>query len=245
MKTVPYTVCRPVQETGYKNCTYTVCRPGPEDLLPVGPVHGQVPVQQTVMQCQPYTADGPGPAVRLQAGGVHGLPPGPRDGDAGPAATPSSRPVRRTVMRTCTYTVCRPVQRDGHEGVPLHGLPARCRRPAIQTVTETCYQTVTETACREVCETVCVPRTVVKQVSRECGEWVDPADLRPGQDDLRATAAGYQCPRHLLLQAGLVPADGRRERLRARSTSAQVVRKQVPYTDLQAGARTASPSRSP
>ncbi len=88
----------------------------------------------------------------------------------------------------------------------------RSRRPAFKTVTETCYQTVTETACREVCETVCVPRTEVRQVTRECGEWVTQQVCIPGKI-ICVNGCLDPVPADLLLQAGLVPSDRGRERL--------------------------------
>ena len=74
------------------------------------------------------------------------------------------RPVRETTMRECRYTVCRPVQTTSYK-----------------TVSKTCYQTVTETACREVCEKVCVPRTIIKPVTRTYKEAVVQRYYVPGK----------------------------------------------------------------
>ena len=115
-------------------------------------------------------------------------------------------------MKECRYTVCRPVQTT-----------------CMKTVTETCYQTVTETACREVCETVCVPRTVVQQVTRDCGEWVTEQDLRPGQDDLRERLRRTSARRPTA--AGRSGARGPWSRTSAaRSTSRRSSASRCPYT---------------
>src|SRR5262249_23303380 len=101
-------------------------------------------------------------------------------------------PVRRTVMRTCTYTVCRPVR----ETVMKECRYTVCRpvqSTSLKTVTETCYQNVTETCYKEVCEKVCVPRSFTKQVTRECGEWVEQQYYVPGKT-VCCNGQLVQCP---------------------------------------------------
>ena len=181
VKTVNYTVCRPVQETGYKNCTYTVCVPVPKTCYRTVPYTVQVPVQQTVMQCQPYTE-----MVPVQQCAYKQVPytvcrPVQRDGDAGVPLHGLHARCSRTRDAELHLHRLPPgaARRSGRSAATRSAGP--CRRPACKTVTETCYQTVTETACREVCETVCVPRTVVQQVTRDCGEWVTQQFCVPGK----------------------------------------------------------------
>ena len=96
MKTVTYTVCRPVQETCYKTCAYTVCRPGAEDLLPVAcPTRCRCRSSTTVMQCQPYTEMVPVQQCAYKQ-----------------VAYTVCRPVRETVMQECRYTVQTPGPAD-------------------------------------------------------------------------------------------------------------------------------------
>ncbi len=104
-----YTVCRPVQETAYKNCTYTVCRPVQKTCYRSVPYTVQVPVQTTVLQCQPYTTMVPVRQCGLQAGCLHGLTALSAKPSCGNAGTPC-RPRCRTVLENCSYTVCRPVR---------------------------------------------------------------------------------------------------------------------------------------
>ena len=195
----------------------------------------QVPVQQTVMQCQPYTQMVPQRQCAYKQ-----------------VAYTVCRPVRETVMREHRYTVCTPVKRTVFKNVsytvcrPVRETVMREHRYTVcrpvqetcyQNVTETCYRNVTETACREVCETICVPRTEVRQVTRDCGEWVTQRSLQAGQDDLRQRLL-LPVPRHLGMPPGLVPQDGRGERLHARSTISRPSASRSPT-------RSASRSRTP